>query len=150
MQTIFAPNASREIKERLSRLRPDSQRQWGKMNPAQAVAHCCKGMEQAMGDVLPPRLLIGRLIGSFIKSKALADDAPMRRNSPTVPGFVVLDERDFIAERHRLNALIDRVVAVGPAGCTDHPHSFFGPMTPEQWGILMYKHLDHHLRQFGA
>jgi hypothetical protein len=95
-------------------------------------------------------MLIGRLIGGFVKSKALGDDAPMRRNSGTVPGFVVLDERDFIAERHRLNALIDRVVAVGPAGCTDHPHSFFGPMTPDQWGILMYKHLDHHLRQFGS
>jgi hypothetical protein len=120
------------------------------MNPAQAVAHCCKGMEQALGDVLPPRMLIGRLIGGFVKSKALGDDAPMRRNSPTVPGFVVLDERDFIAERHRLNGLIDRVIAVGPAGCTAHPHSFFGRMTPEQWGILMYKHLDHHLRQFGG
>ena len=93
---------------------------------------------------------IGRLIGGFIKSKALSDDAPIRRNSPTVPGFVVLDERDFIAERHRLNGLIDRVTALGPAGCTAHPHSFFGRLTPEQWGILMYKHLDHHLRQFGA
>jgi hypothetical protein len=91
MRTIFEPNANQEIKQRLSQLRPDSERQWGKMNPAQTVAHCCKGMEQALGDVLPPRMLIGRLIGGFVKSKALGDDAPMRRNSPTVPGFVVLD-----------------------------------------------------------
>ena len=150
MRNIFEPNAGQEIKDRLSQLRPESQRQWGKMNPAQAVAHCCKGMEQALGDVLPPRMLIGRLIGSYVKSKALGDDAPMRRNSPTVPGFVVLDDRDFLAERHRLNGFIDRVISAGPAGCTTHPHSFFGRMTPEQWGILMYKHLDHHLRQFGA
>jgi hypothetical protein len=150
MRTIFEPNTSREIKERLARLRPDSERQWGKMNPAQAVAHCSKGMEQALGDILPPRMFIGRLIGGYIKSKALSDDAPMRRNSPTVPGFVVLDERNFIAERHRLDALIDRLVSAGPAGCTHHPHSFFGPMTPDQWGILVYKHLDHHLRQFGS
>ena len=150
MRNIFDPSASREIKDRLSRLRPDSERQWGKMNPAQAVAHCCKGMEQALGDVLPPRLLIGRLIGGFIKSKALGDDAPIRRNSPTVPGFEVLDPRDLAAERQRLNGLIDRVIKGGPAACTTHPHSFFGSMTPEQWGILIYKHLDHHLRQFGA
>jgi hypothetical protein len=150
MRNIFEPNASQEIKERLSQLRPDSERQWGKMNPAQAVAHCCKGMEQALGDVLPPRLLIGRLIGGYIKSKALSDDAPMRRNSPTVPGFKVLDTRDLVAERQRLNGLIDRVIAAGPAGCTAHPHSFFGRLTPEQWGILIYKHLDHHLRQFSA
>jgi Protein of unknown function (DUF1569) len=150
MRNIFEPSTSHEIKERLSRLRPESQRQWGKMNPAQVAAHLCKGMEQALGDVRPPRMLIGRLIGRFIKSKALGDDAPMIRNSPTVPGFVVLDERDFIAERDRLNGLIDRVITVGPTGCTAHPHSFFGHLTPEQWGILMYKHLDHHLRQFGV
>ncbi len=150
MRNIFDPSASQEIKDRLSRLQPDSERQWGKMNPAQAVAHCCKGMEQALGDVLPPRLLIGRLIGGFIKSKALGNDAPIRRNSPTVPGFEVLDPRDLAAERQRLNGLIDRVIEGGPAACTTHPHSFFGRMTPEQWGILIYKHLDHHLRQFNA
>src|ERR1700761_6083483 len=109
MRNIFDPSASQEIKERLSRLRPDGVRQWGKMNPAQAVAHCCKGMEQALGDVLPPRLLIGRLVGGFIKSRALGDDAPLRQNSPTVPGFEVLDPRDLTAERQRLNDLIDRV-----------------------------------------
>lgn len=150
MRNIFDPSASQEIKERLSLLRADSKRQWGKMNPAQAVAHCSKGMEQALGDVLPPRLMIGRLIGGFIKSRALGDDAPIRRNSPTVPGFEVLDQRDLVAERQRLTGLIDRVIEAGPAGCTTHPHSFFGRMTPEQWGILMYKHLDHHLRQFSA
>jgi hypothetical protein len=62
MRTIFEPDATREIKERLSQLRPDSERQWGTMNPAQVLAHCSKGMEQATGDVLPPRMLIGRLL----------------------------------------------------------------------------------------
>jgi len=50
----------------------------------------------------------------------------------------------------RLAGLIDRFAAGGPAGCTQHPHSFFGPLTPDEWAILMYKHLDHHLRQFGV
>ncbi len=53
-------------------------------------------------------------------------------------------------EQHRLSALIDRFAAAGPAGCTTHPHTFFGPLTPQEWAALMYKHLDHHLRQFGA
>lgn len=135
---------------RLAHLRPDSVRHWGKMNPAQAMAHCCKGMEQALGDVLPPRMLIGRLLGRWVKPKALADGVPMRKNSPTVPGFQIPDERDFVVQRARLNGLIDRMVAAGPAACTTHPHSFFGHMTTEEWGILVYKHLDHHLRQFGA
>jgi hypothetical protein len=64
--------------------------------------------------------------------------------------MVVRNERDIEVERTRLSELIDRFVAGGPATCTTHPHSFFGRLTPEEWSMLMYKHLDHHLRQFGA
>ena len=150
MRNFFDQNAGQQFKERLAQLRPASERQWGKMNPSQALAHLCKGMEQAMGEVRPHRMFIGRIIGSYIKKKALEDDDPMRRNSPTVPGFVIEGERDFVAERQRLIGLIDRAMTVGPKGCSTHPHSFFGHLTNEQWGILMFKHLDHHLRQFGV
>ncbi len=150
MKNLFEPAAAAEIQDRLARLRPDSPRGWGKMNPAQAMAHCSIGTSAALGDTKPPRMLIGRLLGGVIKSRALGDDQPMRRNSPTVPGFVVADKREFDAERRRLAGLIDRFVTGGPAGCTSHPHSFFGKMTPNEWAVLMYKHLDHHLRQFGA
>jgi hypothetical protein len=74
----------------------------------------------------------------------------MRINSPTVEGLAVTDKRDLEIERKRLSGLIDRFVAAGPSGCTKHPHSFFGRLTPDEWAILMYKHLDHHLRQFGV
>ena len=150
MRNFFDQNAAQQFKERLAQLRPDSERQWGKMNPSQALAHMSKGMEQAMGEVRPPRMFVGRIIGSYIKKKAFEKDEPMRRNSPTVPGFVVDDERDFVAERQRLIGLIDRATAAGPTGCSTHPHSFFGPLTNEQWGVLIFKHLDHHLRQFGV
>ena len=103
-----------------------------------------------MGDKKPPRVLAGRVFGWIVKPLALKDDAPMRRNSPTIPDLVIQDERDLGRERERLAGLIDRFAAGGPAGCTQHPHSFFGPLTPDEWAILMYKHLDHHLRQFGV
>ncbi len=74
----------------------------------------------------------------------------MRRNSATEKSLIVSDERDFAAERQRLCESIDRFAAAGPAGCTKHPHFFFGPLTPEEWAALMYQHLDHHLRQFGV
>ena len=138
------------MKARLRNLRPDSERQWGKMNAAQAVAHCAGGVELALGERRPPRLLIGRLMGWIVKPLALGNDAPMRRNSPTVPEIEVADARDLEIERERLLALIDRVAAAGPAGFTTHPHSFFGRLTPQEWAVLMYKHLDHHLRQFAV
>lgn len=150
LKNLFDESATGEIKTRLAQLRADSPRQWGKMTPAQAVAHCAASMEMALGDTHPPQMLIGRLLGRIIKPLALGDDKPMKRNSPTVPSFVIADERDFVAERARLTNLIDRFAVGGASACTTHPHSFFGRLTPQEWAILMYKHLDHHLRQFGV
>lgn len=150
MKNLYEPSTVNEVQDRLARLRPDSPRQWGKMNPAQAEAHCALGVEWALGDTVPPRMFIGRLIGGFVKTLALRDEKPMQRNSPTAKTLIVADQRDFEAERQRLSKLIDRFAAAGPAGCTKHPHSFFGKLTPDEWAILQYKHLDHHLRQFGV
>lgn len=150
MKNIYEPERVAEIKSRLAMIRADSARQWGMMTAPQAIAHCASAVEMAVGDSRPPRLMIGRLIGWIIAPLALGNDDPIRRNSPTDPSLVITTERDLDKERDRLNALIDRFVAVGPKGCTTHPHSFFGKLDSDQWAILMYKHLDHHLRQFGV
>jgi hypothetical protein len=150
MRNLFEPAAVDEIKQRMARLRPDSNRQWGTMNVAQAVAHCSAGLELALGERIAPRMFLGRIIGRIVKPLALRNDEPMRRNSPTMKNLVVQDDRDLEMERGRLSGLIDRFAAAGPEGCTTQPHSFFGQLTPMEWSILMYKHLDHHLRQFGV
>jgi hypothetical protein len=150
MKNLFEAGRVEEVKGRIALLGPDSARQWGKMNPAQALEHCSRGIEMALGDKTPPRVFVGRLLGWIVKPLALGNDEPMRRNSPTAKELVVMDERDLGTGRTRLCGLIDRFAAGGPAGCTTHPHAFFGPLTPEEWAILSYKHLDHHLRQFGV
>ena len=150
MKNLFEAAKVEEVKERMALLSPDSKRLWGKMNAPQALAHCSAAMEMAVGDRIPPRMLLGQIIGRMVKPMALGNDEPMRRNSPTVKGLVIQDERDLGMERERLCGLIDRFAAAGPKGCTTHPHSFFGRLTPKEWAILMYKHLDHHLRQFGV
>jgi hypothetical protein len=150
MKNLFEPAHATELTERIERLRADSRPLWGKMTAPQAMAHCSRAMEWAVGDTRPPRMLIGRLIGGMVKRMAVRDDAPMKRNAPTAPGLRVTDERELASERARLIRLIDRFHAAGPAGCTTHPHGFFGPMSPDEWAVLMYKHVDHHLRQFGA
>ena len=150
MKNLFDVTLANQVKQRLDTLRIDSERHWGRMSVAQALAHCASGLEMAMGEIRPPRALVGRLIGSFIKPKVLGNDEPFRRNSPTAGELVITDERKLDAERTRLYALIDRFLSGGPSVCTTHPHPFFGPLTPAEWAISMYKHLDHHLRQFGA
>lgn len=148
MKNLFDPATAKDVKQRIDQLRPDSERHWGRMTPAQAMAHCSLGLEMAEGKIRPRRKLIGRIIGGIVKRKALGNGEPMRRNSPTM--IAVEDLREFEAEREHLHGLIDKFVAAGAQGCTTHPHSFFGHLTPEQWAELTYKHLDHHLRQFGA
>ena len=150
MKTLFDAASVEDVKARLQRLEPGSERRWGTMTAAQAVAHCAAGLEMAAGERLLPRVLIGRILGRLVKRLALGNDAPLRRNSPTAKGLVMADDRDLDLERQRLGGLIDRFAAAGPEGCTRHPHSFFGPLTPQEWAVLMYKHLDHHLRQFGV
>jgi hypothetical protein len=150
MKNLFEAARVGEVKQRIAQLRPDSERLWGKMNAAQALEHCSRGMEMALGDKTPPRVFVGRILGRMVKPKVMGNDEPLRRNSPTAKQLVVQDERDLGTGRERLCGLIDRFAAAGPQGCTTHPHSFFGRLTPEEWATLMYKHLDHHLRQFGV
>jgi hypothetical protein len=91
-------------------------------------------------------------MGLLIKPLVLGNDKPMRRNSPSSPELFSADDAQFDFERERgsLIAAIDRFAKEGAACCSRHPHPFFGPLKPQQWAILMYKHIDHHLRQFGV
>ncbi len=150
MRTLFEPTTVDDVQARLQRLEPGQQRLWGTMTVAQALAHCSAGLEMALGDRRPPRVLIGRVLGPLVKRVALGNNEPLRRNSPTVPDLVVSDRRDFEPERTRLAGLIDRFAVGAAPGCTTHPHPFFGRLTPDQWAELTYKHLDHHLRQFSV
>lgn len=149
MKNLFAASALAEVNSRLERLQPDSPRQWGKMNAGQMLAHCSAALKVATGQAHPPQLLIGKLIGRFFK-KDFLNEKPFAKNSPTEKTFVFTDERDFTREKEQLQSLILQFHQGGPAACTNHPHSFFGRLKPEEWAVGMYKHLDHHFRQFGV
>ena len=150
MRNLFQTPRIEEVKDRLLRLKPDSPRQWGVMTPTQALAHCSAGLEMAMGRICPPRLLIGRILGRVVKPIAFRDEEPLRRNVATAKELIAPDGLNFETEQRRLSDAIDRFAAAGPAGCSTHPHFFFGRLTPDEWAVLTYKHLDHHLRQFGV
>lgn len=150
MKNFYDAASAAEVKSRITHLRPDTPRVWGTMSPAQMLAHCSIAMEMALGDRKPPRMFIGRILGPMMRKLAIGNEDPMARNTPTAKDLLVRDDRDMETERMRLTGLVDRFAAAGPAGCTTHPHTFFGPLTPAQWAALMYKHTDHHLRQFGV
>ena len=151
MKNLFDATAANEVKTRLGKLGPQSERQWGKMTAPQMLAHCSVSMQWALGEVVPEKgSLPVRLMGRLVKPMVFRNEDPLRRNSPTAKSLLVTDERNLGKEQEGLSGLIDKFEARGAAGCTRNPHSFFGKMTAEEWAILMYKHLDHHLRQFGV
>ena len=149
MKTLFQPEAVDEVITRIDALQPATQRQWGKMDVAQMMAHCSAAMDMASGRIHLRRILIGRLIGGFVKP-IYWNEKPFSKNNPTDPKLVVSDRRDFLREKEQLKSKIRQFGDGGEGGCTKHPHPFFGELTPQQWSRGMYKHLDHHLRQFGA
>ena len=149
MQSLFDPAGRQSVLGRLELLQPGAARQWGKMSAAQMLAHCSIAMEMATGESPLRQKLIGRLLGPFVKSSLLGEK-PFGRNSPTDPAFIVTEEKDFETEKQRLTRLVNTFCDSGPEEASAHTHSFLGRLRGEQWGMMMYKHLDHHLRQFGA
>jgi hypothetical protein len=149
MRNLFEPEAIDELISRIDKLQPASERQWGKMDAAQMMAHCSAALDMASGRLNPPRIFIGRLIGPFVKP-VYTNQKPFSKNGPTDKKLVISDERDFRREQEQLKLKVRQFHEGGEAKCTRHPHPFFGALTPQEWSRGMYKHLDHHLRQFGA
>ena len=149
MRNLFEPETVDEVVSRIDKLQSNSERQWGKMDAAQMMAHCSITLDIASGRTNLPRIFIGRIIGPFVKS-SYTNDKPFAKNGPTGKELVVADRRDFAREREQLKVKVRQFHEGGEARCTRHPHPFFGALTPHAWSRGMYKHLDHHLRQFGV
>ncbi|MNV07020.1 hypothetical protein D3C71_974290 [compost metagenome] len=149
MKTLFSKQALDKSIDRINQLQADSQATWGKMNVSQMLDHCSETMKVARGEKELKRLFLSYVMGSLMK-KSFYNDNPIPKNSPTHKTFIITTASDFEKAKKEL---IDHLTAFQEGGmekCTDAPHSFFGKLTKEQWGLGMYKHLDHHLKQFGV
>jgi hypothetical protein len=149
MKTLFQKESYEELVNRINQLTPGTQRLWGKMNVDQMLAHCSATVEAATGEKYYPQVFIGKVLGRFFKNSFL-NDVPLKRNGPTNPAFQISNPENFENEKKKLLRLIQLFYDGGEAKCTTNPHSFFGKLSQEEWARLMYKHLDHHLQQFGA
>jgi len=148
-KSLFLAPDRDEMLARIGSVRPDSARQWGKMDVAQMLAHCQAPLRVATGEKTIQRGLVGVLFGGIAKKK-LAGPEPFGKNLPTDKSFRVVDPRDFGRERDALVLIVRTFGERGAAGLTKEPHPFFGKLETPEWEALMWKHLDHHLRQFSA
>lgn len=112
MKDLYQSQYLNEILQRISKLSPESQRLWGKMNINQMLTHCTLSMETAVGDKFYPQLMIGKLIGRFMKFN-ISNEKPFRKSSPTNPSFIVNETKEFEKEKERLIELIKKFSAGG-------------------------------------
>ena len=148
IKNLFHEEIYNDTVKRINRLRPGSERKWGIMSVDQMMAHLVKVVGVPLSEKPLPRILLGRLVGWAVKSR-LYNETPFRQGLPTSPSFKITDQRDFELEKKRLLENIAQFYEAGPEYAARHPHPMFGRLTGEQWGKATWKHVDHHLRQFG-
>ncbi len=112
------------------------------------MAHCQATFNAYFSEKKGKQVLAGRLFGKMAKKK-LFSDKPWPKGLPTDKSYVVADQRDFAAEKEKLVACIKHFSEEGYT-VTSCVHPFFGKMSSQEWAVLGYKHLDHHLKQFGV
>jgi hypothetical protein len=146
IKTLFDPVAKQEIIDRINQLTPASQRQWGRMTVSQMMAHLQMPIGVGIGKHTIARSLLMKLIGRFFKP-IFINDKPFKQGLPTDRSFVIKDDKDFNTEKIKLLEVVNQFKE---ENISDGPHPIFGKLTKEQWAKGTWKHLDHHLRQFGV
>ncbi|HJZ68403.1 MAG TPA: DUF1569 domain-containing protein [Blastocatellia bacterium] len=147
MKTLWTEADRNELVVRLGRLSLESKPQWGKMNCEQMLAHLADGFRMTLGD-LTPKSKGGPLRFGPIK-KLIIYWLPFPKGAPTAPELIVRPSEGIEKESEAVKELLNRIAQ--SAGRTAWPeHPAFGELSAQDWGVLGYRHMDHHLRQFGA
>lgn len=146
MKSLYEPDVIREVRERIESLTPDATARWGKMTVGQMLAHVTEAQDVMNGAALEDTPWLIRLFGPLIR-RAVLSPKPYAHSIRTHPQYVITHEAEFTDEKQRLLESLERFAAT--EGDT-YVHDIFGPMDPAERGWASYKHVDHHLRQFGA
>lgn len=137
------------IINRINSLFPSSTPLWGKMNVSQMLAHCNIGLKICFGEIKPRSNLLFKIFGKIFK-RIIFSQKEFRKNSSTAREFIINHSFEFESEKKELISNIRRFVTEGNSCITTEPHVFFGKLSIEEWDTLMWKHLDHHLKQFNV
>lgn len=151
IKDIFSREVTDEVIGRIQRLQTNTVPQWGKMNVAQMLAHCNVTYDYTYSpkSFKAPGALKKFFLKTLIK-KYIVGPKPYRQNIHTAPDFIIADSRNFEDEKKKLIQNLDRTQQLGRSYFEGKDNFSFGKMTAEEWNTMYYKHIDHHLRQFGV
>lgn len=150
LPNIFQKEVADKISDRINVLSISTPAQWGKMNVAQMLAHCNVTYEMAFENIhSKPNFMMGMVLKLFVK-KIVVSEAPYKKSSPTAPAFIIVDSKNFEAEKSRLISYIYKSQELGENYFDGKESNSFGKLNKIEWNNMFYKHIDHHLGQFGA
>jgi hypothetical protein len=149
MKSIFNADDNGELIERINQLTAVTPALWGKMDAAQMMTHCTRSMNIAFGYAKCHRHWIGIFLGNIGKNRSLKVKQ-LDRNIPSFKTLRIGFPCDFAEAKKDFLAIIKIALDKGEAGLVKYPHPYFGTFKPGEWSQLNWKHLDHHLRQFGV
>ncbi|HEX8695855.1 MAG TPA: DUF1569 domain-containing protein [Longimicrobium sp.] len=147
-KTIFDPEARASLLARMERIPPDRAPAWGKMSAPQMLCHVSDALRSALGD-LPVRSKGKKLFTHPVMRWLLIYVLPWPKGAPTAPELLTTGPAEWRADLAAFRELAERMAARDPGGAWP-AHPLFGALSGKAWGDLTYRHLDHHLRQFGG
>ena len=147
MKSIWQDETRRELSDRVGAVVWDRRAEWGKFSAPKMVCHLADSLKMAMGDLkVPSKRLPIRYppLKQFIIYLA-----PFPRSAPTAPELLVRAPREWANDIADVQDLLARAGSARTTA-TWPEHPAFGKLSKRAWGVLIYRHMDHHLRQFGA
>lgn len=146
MKSIWQKPAREQIKSRLDKLNANTPAKWGKFSAPQMVSHLIEATRMGLGELpVKPR---NTPFKRFPLKQFIIYVAPFPKGAPTAPELLAGTPLEWDGEVHRLKELLGRFAGGTYINFPEHPA--FGKLSRRAWGVLAYKHFNHHLKQFGV
>lgn len=150
LPNIFSKEVTDQLITRIQALSADSQGKWGKMRVGQMLAHCNVTYELIYDNVhSKPNAFVRFILKLLVKNK-VCNEVPYAHNGQTAPQFIIKEDKDFAREKQRLIDYLTKTQQLGEKYFDQKESHSFGKLSLVEWNNMLYKHLDHHLVQFGV
>lgn len=151
MEDVFNAKDAQQYIDRINKLTPETNRNWGSMSVDKMLAHCNVTYEMVYEPHKhkAPSGIAKFILKNFVKSKVVGEKK-YSINSPTAPQFVIKDAQNFNLEKKRLIGFIQKTQQLGREAFDGKESFSFGKLKAQEWNNMFAKHLNHHLEQFGV
>lgn len=150
LPNIFTESVAEGVIDRINQLTASTQPKWGKMSVDQMLAHCNVTYEMVYEDKHPkPNTFVRFILKLLVKGKVVSEE-PYQQNGQTAPQFIMKGDKDFDVEKNRLINFIKKTQELGEGHFEGKESHSFGALNKTEWNNMFYKHLNHHLTQFGV